>query len=215
MPFSVPMSIAPGRCVLFLICLSLTVILSTSSSKPEVEPLTNHNVQFVPRQIAVSSLIPSSIPVSSTPTSTSTSSENPPSQQSTPPKETPTTTTTSTTSEPSPTQKEEPSTTPPPQTQATQPPGPQLSSIQSTGSDGSPTVIVVTVLATSSTSSSPTPTPPPDDQGSDGSSGLGTGSIIGLSVAGGIALLGIAAFFIWKFTRKHRSATYDDGKQHR
>jgi hypothetical protein len=69
-------------------------------------------------------------------------------------------------------------------------------------------------VAASSTSTSPTATPTSKDP-SDESSGLGTGSIIGLSVAGGIALLGIVAFFVWKFTRKHRSNTYDDGKQRR
>lgn len=51
-----------------------------------------------------------------------------------------------------------------------------------------------------------------DPDSSSGSGGLGTGSIIGLSVAGGIALLGIAAFFIWKFSRKRRASGYDDGE---
>jgi len=211
MPFSLPTSIAPGRWIVFLFCLSLIVMLSTFSSKPGVKPLTNHDAQFFPRQNPISSLIQSSIPVSSTPTTTSTSQENSPSQPSNPPSEN--TSTTSTTSETSSTPKENPTTTPPPQSQATPPPA-QLSSIQSTGSDGSPTVIVVTVQATS-TNTSPTPSSTPDGPApSSESSGLGTGSIIGLSVAGGIALLGIVAFFIWKFTRKHRLATYDDGKQH-
>lgn len=47
-----------------------------------------------------------------------------------------------------------------------------------------------------------------DDDG--GGSGLGTSSIIGLSVAGGVAVIGVVAFFIWKFTRK-RFGEYDDG----
>jgi len=210
MPFSLPTSIAPGRWIVFLICLSLTVMLLTSPSTPGVEPLTHHNARFVPRQGPVSSSIQSSPEVSPTPTSTSTSQESVASQPSNPPNEN--TSTTSTTTESSTTPRQETSTTPPPQTQATPPPA-QLSSIQSIGSDGAPTVVVVTVLATS-TSTSSTPTPTPDEQSPDsGSSGLGTGSIIGLSVAGGIALLGIVAFFIWKFTRKRRSATYDDGEQ--
>jgi len=208
MPFSLQTSITPGRCIVFLICLSLIVMLSTSSSKTGVEPLVPQDARFVPRQNSPSSQIVSSVQPPSTPTSTSTSRENTPSTTSRPPEETPTST--STTSETSTTPRQDTSTTPPPQTQ-TAPPSVHVSSVQSTGSDGLPTVVVVTVVA-SSASSSPSPTPTSNAQSNDDSSGLGTGSIIGLSVAGGIALLGIVAFFIWKFTRKRWSATYDDGE---
>lgn len=213
MSFSPPRSLAPGRCIVFLICLSLTVVLATSASKPGVEPLAHNGVQFVPRQIPISSVIPSSTPDSQPPTSTSTSPPNEPTHSSNPPTEnTSTTSTTSETTTTTTTPKQDPTTTSPPSQTTFTPPPAQLSSIQSTGSDGSPTVIVVTVVASSSASASPTPTDTPKDDPNE-SSGLSTGSIVGLSVAGGIALLGIVAFFVWKFTRKRWSATYDDGKR--
>ena len=210
MSLSLPKSLAPGRCILFLICLSLTVVLSTSSSEPGVEPLHNQGAQFVPRQIPTSSILPSpsSTPESRTPTTTTTSTTNAPTHTSNTPNEN--TSTTSTTSQTSAAPKQDSTTTP--SQSAPSPPPAQLSSIQSTGADGSPTIIVVTVQASSSTTTSPTPTDTPKDDPSE-SSGLSTGSIVGLSVAGGIALLGIAAFFVWKFTRKRWSATYDDGKR--
>lgn len=64
----------------------------------------------------------------------------------------------------------------------------------------------MTVTTTSSsTSASPTQT----GGGNSDSGGLSTGSIIGMSVAGGVAVIGIIAFFVWKFTRK-RFADFDD-----
>ena len=199
MPLPLPRSITPGRCIVFLICLSLIVMLSVSSSDPEVEPLPHHDVQFVPRQDPSSPIIPS-LPTS-TPTPTSTTTSETTSRPNV---------VSSTTSQPSPTSTPQtPTSTPPPPTNTPTSQPPVVSSVESTGSDGSKTVIIVTVSASSS-ATTPTPSSPPKGEES---SGLGTGSIIGLSVAGGIALLGIIAFFIWKFTRKHRSATYDDGKQ--
>ncbi|KAG9315042.1 hypothetical protein JVU11DRAFT_4154 [Chiua virens] len=44
-----------------------------------------------------------------------------------------------------------------------------------------------------------------------GDSGLSTGSIIGLSVSGGIAALAIILFFVWKLTRK-RFSDFDDNE---
>ncbi|TFK28192.1 hypothetical protein FA15DRAFT_665688 [Coprinopsis marcescibilis] len=41
--------------------------------------------------------------------------------------------------------------------------------------------------------------------------GLSTGSIVGMSVAGGLAVIGIIAFFVWKFTRKN-AAAFDDNE---
>lgn len=214
MTFSLSSSITPGRCIVFLVCLSLTVVLFTSSPRQGVEPLAYHDAQFVPRQNTPSSVIPS-VPVESrTSTTTTTSQANQPSQptsNSAPNPSTPTSTSaaTPTTSR----QEPSPTTTQPPQSTTTPPPQQQISSVQSTGADGEPTVVVVTVQV-SNTNASPTPSTPPKESDSDsGSSGLGTGSIIGLSVAGGIALLGIAAFFIWKFTRRHRSSGYDDGEK--
>ena len=213
MPFSLQTSITPGRSIVFLICLSLTVMLSMSSSKTGVEPLVLQDARFFPRQNSPSSQIVSSVPLPSTPTTTSTSRDNTSTQSSRPPDVTPSTPST-TTSETSTTPRQDTSTTPPPQSQ-TPPPSVRISSVQSTGSDGLPTIVVVTVVASGASSSSPSPTPTSDGQNNNdnSSSGLGTGSIIGLSVAGGIALLGIIAFFVWKFTRKRWSATYDDGER--
>lgn len=212
MTLSLPSYITPGRCIVFLICLSLTIVLSASPSKPEVDPLTYHDVQFIPRQVSPSSVV-QSVPVESKPSTTTTTSQaNTPSQTSNPAPNNPTSTSTSSETPTSTKQEPTSTTTPPPQSTTTPPPQQQqLSSVQSTGADGSPTVVIVTVQASGSSSSSPTATPPPKDSDSGSSSGLGTGSIVGLSVAGGIALLGVAAFFIWKFTRKRRSSGYDDG----
>ncbi|KAG5637488.1 hypothetical protein H0H81_004411 [Sphagnurus paluster] len=40
---------------------------------------------------------------------------------------------------------------------------------------------------------------------------IGTGSIVGIAVAGGIAVIGIIAFLVWKFTRK-RFSDFDDNE---
>lgn len=212
MTFSLSSSITPGRCIVFLVCLSLTAVLFTSSPTQGVEPLAYHDVQFIPRQNTPSSVVPS-VPVESRPSTTTTTSQaNQPSQQSSNPAPNPSTPTSTPAAATPTTSKQEPSTTTtqPPQTTSAPPPQQQLSSVQSTGADGAPTVVVVTVQV-SNTNASPTSSAPPKESESDsGSSGLGTGSIVGLSVAGGIALLGIAAFFIWKFTRGRRSSGFDD-----
>lgn len=63
--------------------------------------------------------------------------------------------------------------------------------------------------SSSTSSSQPTQSAPPQSDSSGG--GLSTGSIIGLSVAGGVAVIGLIAFFIWKLTRK-RFSDFDDGE---
>ncbi|GJE96252.1 hypothetical protein PsYK624_124460 [Phanerochaete sordida] len=75
------------------------------------------------------------------------------------------------------------------------------------------TTVVVTVPASGASSPASSPTSGAD-QGSDddSSKGVGTSTIIGLSVAGGIALIGIIAFVIWKFTRKRNADDFDDGE---
>jgi len=206
MSFPYPKSIAPGRCIVFLICLSLIVMLSASSPKPGVEPGVYHDVQLIHRQDPITPLVPSSTPVVQDPRPTSTSTEATPPQSSDTQINTPSSTPSAASNLTPTVTSTQNQGTPPQQTPSTPPE--QISSIQSTGADGQPTIIVMTVQATG-TSATPTPTSEGSPQES---SGLGTGSIIGLSVAGGIALLGIVAFFIWKFTRKRRSATYDDGK---
>lgn len=66
-----------------------------------------------------------------------------------------------------------------------------------------------TVVATASNSLSASASA--SSSASDSSGGLGTGSIIGMSVAGGVAVIGIIAFFVWKFTRK-RFSDFDDSE---
>jgi len=75
---------------------------------------------------------------------------------------------------------------------------------------GSDTVTVILTDSPSQTSSStalPTNTSKSDDDGG----GLSTGSIVGMSVAAGIAVIGIVGFFVWKFTRK-RFSDFDDNE---
>ncbi|KAG6879609.1 hypothetical protein C0992_000637 [Termitomyces sp. T32_za158] len=64
-------------------------------------------------------------------------------------------------------------------------------------------------LPSSSSSSTPAPTKGADDDGAQ--SGLGTGSIVGISVAGGVAVIAIIAFVVWKITRK-RFTDFDDNE---
>ena len=98
------------------------------------------------------------------------------------------------------------------QNTSTQKPPEETSSVIST-TDANGSVVMTTVFVSapdqtgSATSSSASESSTSDDS-SD--SGLGTGSIIGMSVAGGVAVIGVVAFFIWKFTRK-RYSDYDDG----
>lgn len=67
-----------------------------------------------------------------------------------------------------------------------------------------------TVIQTA-TPTAPSASPSATSDTSSSGGGLGTGSIIGLSVAGGVAVIGIVAFFVWKFTRK-RFADFDDSE---
>lgn len=81
----------------------------------------------------------------------------------------------------------------------------------STNPNGLPVTVTITSSSSSALPSSPSQGPPPASSGSSSSSSLGTGSIIGISVAGGIAVIGIVAFIIWKLTRK-RFSDFDDSK---
>ncbi|KAK7460436.1 hypothetical protein VKT23_009156 [Stygiomarasmius scandens] len=107
------------------------------------------------------------------------------------------------------------STTNPAQSPSTTPP-PQPSTVTSTNAQGQTTFVVVTNTpsgsATEDSANSPTNSSDSSNGGGGGDSdGLGTGSIIGLSVAGGVAAIGIIAFFVWKFTRK-RFTDFDDNE---
>ncbi|KAJ3503755.1 hypothetical protein NLJ89_g8289 [Agrocybe chaxingu] len=75
--------------------------------------------------------------------------------------------------------------------------------------DGVQTTVTVTGSATVTSSSETATATNTNEEEED--SGLSTGSIIGMSVAGGVAVIGIIAFFVWKFTRK-RFADFDDNE---
>ena len=81
-----------------------------------------------------------------------------------------------------------------------------------TNENGQNVTVMVTVTP-SMTSSSASPTSS-DDNADTSSKGPGQGTIIGLSVCGGIAFIGIVAFIVWKFTRKRfGDDDFDDGKK--
>jgi asparagine N-glycosylation enzyme membrane subunit Stt3 len=67
----------------------------------------------------------------------------------------------------------------------------------------------MTVVVPAQISSTPTAAPPTETQSSGGT---GTGTYIGLGVAGGIAVLGLIAFIVWKFNQKRFSQLDDDGE---
>ncbi|KAF8633225.1 hypothetical protein AX15_001460 [Amanita polypyramis BW_CC] len=79
----------------------------------------------------------------------------------------------------------------------------------STDTNGVPATITVTSSSSSSAPSTSSTGIPSNSDGSTG--GLGVGPIIGMSVAGGIAVIGIVAFVIWKMTRK-RFSDFDDNE---
>jgi hypothetical protein len=86
-------------------------------------------------------------------------------------------------------------------------PGPAVTSVLATATNAAGQIVTSYIVSTPTVSSA---APPPTDTSSDSDGGgLSTGSIVGLSVSGGIAALGIICFFVWKFTRK-RFADFDD-----
>ncbi|KAG6837386.1 hypothetical protein H0H93_010545 [Arthromyces matolae] len=166
-----------------------------------------------PRQLGLGSA--STTPTPSTTTSTTTTSTSTTPTTTTSSSSDTSTATTSTTTTP------DTSTTTPPSTTSTPPPAtttsptttlaPITTSSVSTDADGSTTVVIVTNFpsTTSSDTATASATKAADDDG--GSSGLSTGSIIGISVAGGVALIALIGFLVWKFTRK-RFNDFDDNE---
>ncbi|KIY72440.1 hypothetical protein CYLTODRAFT_343963 [Cylindrobasidium torrendii FP15055 ss-10] len=75
--------------------------------------------------------------------------------------------------------------------------------------------VTITRTHTPTAAADPSSSSSSSDDSSSGSNsnkddkGLGTGSIVGIAVAGGIALIGVLAFVYWKFTRK-RFNDFDD-----
>lgn len=102
--------------------------------------------------------------------------------------------------------------------------GPSLSIPSSSSTTSQPTssssdpLLTVTVTSPSDNTSTPSSSSatPSNTSGGDANSSntsVGTGTIIGLSVAGGIAALGAIAFIIWKLTRKRFSEFDADGEE--
>ena len=165
------------------------------------------------------SILPSSnTPTPSSPTVAPSSSSSPPPETS--PSSTPQSSSTPQTSSSTPSTPQQSSSSAPTSTSSSntptstttsQPSQPPVTSAILTTNQGGQTVTSVVVVSdqassSSSSSSTSTPTPPPGD-----SPGISNSTIIGLSVAGGVALMGIIGFFVWKFTRKRRNE-FNDSK---
>ncbi|KAF8170103.1 hypothetical protein BJ912DRAFT_933463 [Pholiota molesta] len=172
-------------------------------------PLLQSNAHIVHRQLIPTATTPAPTPTTGT-TSTTTSDTTTSTSATTTTSTTAADTTTSTTTTSAlPTTTSTTSTSAPPQnTQNTTPvnPDPVLTT-------ASPAVTTQTVTgqASSTSSSDPAATSTADNSNNNDNSGLGTGSIVGMSVAGGVAVIGIIAFFVWKFTRK-RFSDFDDNE---
>ncbi|KZT40033.1 hypothetical protein SISSUDRAFT_1060688 [Sistotremastrum suecicum HHB10207 ss-3] len=156
---------------------------------------------------------PTTTTTSTTPTTTSTTSDT--SDTSTSTTSTDTTQTTSTTSSDTSTSStsstSSSSPTPTPTPTDTNTTSESTSESVVTGPSGTSTVVVTETGPPTDTSTSPaaTSSAPSDDGSGDG---IKTSTIIGLSVAGGVAVLGIVAFIIWKLTRKRFSDFDVDGE---
>ncbi|KAF7312530.1 hypothetical protein MIND_00266900 [Mycena indigotica] len=101
-----------------------------------------------------------------------------------------------------------PSSTPPPSTTVSLIP----SQTVSTAPDGGVATVNVTLTSTLPLSSSPSQTPADNNKKDDDDSpGLSTGGIAGLAAAGGVAVLCLAGFLIWKLTRK-KGGEFDDNE---
>ncbi|KAI0685967.1 hypothetical protein BC835DRAFT_485395 [Cytidiella melzeri] len=220
---------SPGRSLALLAFLTWALVFSLSPR----DDLLDHTVMrtSVPRAIlplpdpatsnsgagGVSATVsnPSGTVSSATPTITSQPVSPPTSSTPTPPTSSSISTTDSNTSPSTPLST--PSSTPPPTITSAPPSEPtssavSVSAFSSTNVDGEVTVIFTTVTPSqTSSSSSASPSVNSDQDTSSGSSkGVGTSTIVGLSVAGGIALFGIIGFIIWKLTRKRFSDDFDD-----
>lgn len=75
---------------------------------------------------------------------------------------------------------------------------PQQASVITSGS----VIVTFTLSASDSSTASASASANADSSNKSSSSGISTSTIVGLSVAGGVAVLGIVAFFVWKCTRK-------------
>jgi len=86
------------------------------------------------------------------------------------------------------------------------------SAFVTTDQGGQTITSIVVISDPASSSSTPTQSSGPASPPSSSSGGVSSSTIIGLSVAGGVALMGIIGFFIWKFTRK-RGNEFNDNEE--
>ncbi|KDQ57084.1 hypothetical protein JAAARDRAFT_194264 [Jaapia argillacea MUCL 33604] len=206
------------RCLLLLAAVSAILLFSLV---PRYELLQEESkARVFPRQLPSNVLSPPaggggasapSSPATTPTTAATTPTTSAPTTPTTTSAAAPPTTTTSappsTTSSAPPTTSAPP-TSQPPTTSFTPTVVPVTSNVVTTNSDGQTITDVVTAsqTLTSAPSASTTAAPPP------ASTGLSTSTIVGMSVAGGVAVLGIVAFFVWKFTRKRFDDEFDDSE---
>ncbi|KAA1467734.1 hypothetical protein DENSPDRAFT_856861 [Dentipellis sp. KUC8613] len=216
----------PFKCLTFLVALSCLLVFalvprydlldegeSPHFARGLLDPTTPAAQQQsqAPASPSAPASSPSPSPTSSPPPS-SISSSPPTSQaasQSAPPSSTPAPTSNAPSSTPPASNQDsqtasQPANTPPPQESS--------SAVVFTGSGGErQTSIVIITQTPTDTGSSASPSSTSDNDDSGGSSGISSSTIIGISVAGGVAVIGIVAFFVWKFTRK-RFSEFDDNE---
>lgn len=172
---------------------------------------------FIPRQgVSVSVPQNNSPTPASSPTSSSSST---PQEKSTSSSTTQSSTTQQPSSSSTPPSTQQSSSTTPTSTQSTNTPAssttphssipPVTSAILTTDQGGQTITSIVVISDAASSSSTPTQSSGPASPPSSSSSGVSSSTIIGLSVAGGVAILGIIGFFVWKFTRKQRNEFND------
>ncbi|CCM03604.1 uncharacterized protein FIBRA_05742 [Fibroporia radiculosa] len=180
---------------------------TATTSSPTDTKTTDAKTTQTTTSNTVTSTSDSSTSTTSTPTSTSpttnTDSTSSPGDTSTTqsPQQT---TTTSQTNSPTNTDAQTTSSTTPPAAKSS-----VVTTSLTTNADGQTSVVYVTVPAASAAVSAPNPSATSSNASS---SGLSVGGIVGLAVAGGVVLISVLAFAIFKFSRKRYLDEYDDGE---
>lgn len=226
---------SPARCLLLLGFISCVLLFSLSS---RYDLLDSHTAakRLGSRQLPSggAASIDTGLPANSSPSSPPVGPSSPPPS---PPTTSPPTSPTPASSDPAsppPQQSSDPApastpsdTTPPPASSNSDPapassapantpsntpsPTPVTSASLSVGADGETQTILYTITkGVDSASPSPSHSAAADDGSASSKSGKST--IVGLSVAGGIALIGLGVFLYWKFGRKRGHEDFDDNE---
>ncbi|EMD34002.1 hypothetical protein CERSUDRAFT_117521 [Gelatoporia subvermispora B] len=146
---------------------------------------------------------------SSAPATSSSSAPATPTSSNTP---TPTVPPGSSSSSAPPTSSSPPTSSPPTDTASSTSFTTALSTALSTNAQGGVQTITYTVTTPVDTPSASASQSAAADQSGNSSKGVSTSTIVGLSVAGGVALIGIVAFVVWKFSKKRFSDDFDDSE---